>query len=384
MLETRPERKRRVSAPTEDERLPFLLRKGVDRWASRLALSEMDLPKSLRELVLELMDVCREFMESEDPEPPRDAYRLSTEIGRRLLDRLEQSKAVTLFRDELLHCLISAVQADEPAVQKLLIFFMAVGDGIWEAYAEQLRSSVRQEKRQRLTEQLRVAKRIQQHLLPRKVPEIPGFDFAGRLVPADEVGGDYWSIKHYPGENVVTMKLADVTGHGIAAATLVAAVKFISGGFYRGADSPQDVIERTNSVLVRETPSDILVTMIYAWLNPVTREARLVNAGHHPVFIVSEDGFRDIDATGTVLGFHETEYGEIRETLSPGSTVVFASDGIIESGIDRPYGVDRLKEVVWKNRHASAAEIVNSVLGSVMSYSVQVTDDMSIVVAKSL
>jgi len=116
----------------------------------------------------------------------------------------------------------------------------------------------------------------------------------------------------------------------------------------------------------------------------VTREARLVNAGHHPVFIVSEDGFRDIDATGTVLGFHETEYGEIRETLSPGSTVVFASDGIIESGIDRPYGVDRLKEVVWKNRHAPADEIVNSVLGSVMSYSVQVTDDMSIVVAKSL
>ena len=64
--------------------------------------------------------------------------------------------------------------------------------------------------------------------------------------------------------------------------------------------------------------------------------------------------------------------------------MVFASDGIIESGIDRPYGVDRLKEVVWKNRHAPADEIVNSVLGSVMSYSVQVTDDMSIVVAKSL
>lgn len=384
VLESRPAKKRRGAAPTQDEKTLFLLRKGLDRWMGRMRSRDFEITDTMRELVLELLDVCAEFVESQDPEPPRETYRISNDIGRRLLDRLDRRKAVSQFRDELLECLLSSVQMDSPAAARLLVFFMAVGDGIWESYAEQLRSSIRQEKRQRLTEQLRVAKRIQQHLLPRQVPNVPGFQFAGRLVPADEVGGDYWSIKHYPQDSCITMKLADVTGHGIAAATLVAAVKFISGGFYRGADSPQDVIERTNRVLVKETPSDILVTMIYAWLNPETRIVRLVNAGHYPVFIVSDDGFQDIGATGTLLGVHETTYDEIQEELSPGRTLVFASDGIIESGIDRPYGVDRLKEVVWQHRSDPAEDIVNSVLKSVMSYTVQVTDDMSIVVAKSL
>ena len=78
-----------------------------------------------------------------------------------------------------------------------------------------------------------------------------------------------------------------MSGHGIAAATLVAAVKFVSGGFYRSAPSAASVVEYTNHVLVRETPAIILVTMVYGWLKPDTREVTLVNAGHEPVFMCS-------------------------------------------------------------------------------------------------
>lgn len=367
-----------------EETLLFRFRKGMDRWETSLRAAKLDLHDTLRELVWELLVECCEFVESELEEPQRDAYRLASDVGRRLAERMDRREAVFYFRDVLLNSIIQEIGEWQAAVPSAMTFFMAVGDAIWEAFAERLRSSIRQEKRQRLTEQLRIAKRIQQHLLPKSIPEIAGFDFAGRLRPAEEVGGDYWSVKNQEQEGLVTMKLADVTGHGIGAATLVAAVKFISGGYYRGASSAAEVMERTNSVLVRETPNDILVTMIYGWLYPGSREVRLVNAGHHPVFIAREDGFNDIHPTGPVMGLHECEYTEHSEVLNPGDILVFTSDGVTEAGADRPFGTDRLKQVVWDNRRRTAGEIADAVIDAVQSYDVAPSDDLSVVVTKSL
>ncbi|MBC8104189.1 MAG: SpoIIE family protein phosphatase, partial [Cytophagales bacterium] len=108
------------------------------------------------------------------------------------------------------------------------------------------------------------ARSVQDRLLPRAVPSVPGFEFAGRYVPAGAVGGDYWSVKLYPEQNVVTCKLADVTGHGVGAAILMAAIKFVSGVLFRYSDSPAQVMERTNHSLLRETTPDKMATMVYA------------------------------------------------------------------------------------------------------------------------
>lgn len=380
-----PKRRPAIGYVPGEETLLFSLKKGMDAWYRRLLREDVDISDSLKELVWELLVLCAEYIDSGGGKPPRETYRLAAEIGRRLTERIERREAVQIFRDWLLRDILKQFDSrEQAAVQHILWFFMAAGDAVWEAYAEQLRTSIRQEKRQRLTEQLRVAKRIQQHLLPKSIPEIEGFEFAGRLIPAEEVGGDYWSIKSYPLDHTITMKLADVTGHGIAAATLVAAVKFISGGFYRGSHSPAEVIERTNHVLVRETPSDILVTMIYGWLNPVTRRIRLVNAGHHPVFIAKANGFRDIPPTGPLLGLNESTYEEITERLEPGDILVFSSDGVVEAGAPHFFGVDRLKDIVWQNRERSADEIVSAILDAVQSYDVAVSDDLSVVVTKVL
>jgi hypothetical protein len=388
MIEKTGHSDRSLSVPgsvPETESLLFRVRRGVASWEAALRREGLDLDPTKRELVWELLVACCEFVERGGSQPPRDAYRLASEIGRRLTERLDRREAVYFYRDLLMER-INAELADCPeAIPSVMTFFIAVGDALWEAFVEQLRSDIRQEKRQRLTEQLRIAKRIQQHLLPKTIPQVDGFDFAGRLVPAEEVGGDYWSIKNYPQDQTITMKLADVSGHGIGAATLVAAVKFISGGYYRGASSPQEVMERTNQVLVKETPHDILVTMIYGWLNPVTLVIRLVNAGHSPVFIARQDGFQDIEPTGPVLGVLGTAaYSERQELLQPGDILVFASDGITEAGSDRRFGTDRLKEVVWDHRRLPAREIADAVIDAVMRYDVTVPDDLSIVVTRSL
>lgn len=367
-----------------EETLLFHLKKGMDSWATEMKREGVEVSDAKRELVWELLVVACEFLESGEERPPREGYRLASEIGRRLAPRVERREVIYNFRDQLLDHLVRNLTHNPNLIPSLMVFFMAVGDAIWEAYAERLRSSIRHEKRQRLTEQLRVAKRIQQHLLPKSVPQIDGFDFGGRLLPAEEVGGDYWSIKSYPEDGVVTMKLADVTGHGVGAATLVAAVKFISGGFYRGSATPQEVMERTNSVLLRETPSDILVTMIYGWLCPASREVRLVNAGHSPVFLANGDGFTDILPTGTVLGLHENKYEETRLKLRSGDILVFSSDGVVESGVEAPFGTDRLKEVVWQLRGEPAQGIADGVVDAVLSYDMDVSDDLSVVITKVL
>src|SRR5262249_13310144 len=162
-----------------------------------------------------------------------------------------------------------------------------------------LQRTISRQRDERYEQELMLAKTIQQRLLPRRIPQIPGFDVAGRVLAAREVGGDYWSVKEYPDDGVGTFKLAGVTGPGIAAATPVAALKFTSGGFYRGAKSAATVMERTNHVLVKETPSEIMIPMVYGWLYPMSKEASVVNAGHEPFFICRADGrIEDIPPTG--------------------------------------------------------------------------------------
>ena len=235
-----------------------------------------------------------------------------------------------------------------------------------------------------LHDELVGAKEVQQRLLPRVVPTVKGFDFAGRYAPAGHVGGDYWSVKYYREEGIVTCKLADVTGHGIGAAILMAAVKFVSGVLFRSSPSPTVVMERTNHSLLRETTPDKLATMIYAWVYPETRRVRLVNAGHSPAFLCRAGGeIEDIPATGPLLGLIETTYEEVVVTLAPGDLLFFCSDGVAEAGDPRAFGEARVKEIVRAHRGESADAIADAVFDSAQDCCGLPKDDMSLLVIKA-
>jgi sigma-B regulation protein RsbU (phosphoserine phosphatase) len=236
-----------------------------------------------------------------------------------------------------------------------------------------------------LRDELSGAKEVQQRLLPGVVPKVPGWDFAGRYRPAGAVGGDYWSVKYYREENIVTCKLADVTGHGIAAAILVAAVKFVSGVLFRHSPTPAAVMERTNHSLLRETSPDRLATMIYAWISPQTRRVRLVNAGHAPAFIVrgAAGVVEDIPPTGPLLGLIETTYDEVTYTLAPGDLLFFCSDGVAESGNPERFGDVRVKEIVRLHRKETAEQIAQAVFTAASDCSGPSKDDMSLLVIKA-
>jgi len=335
----------------------------------------------MRELVI----LFREYLEGDSEDLADDISTTAYDLALMGLRHLGRRDVIRAYRDAFQQAVLGHVRLTANTTVKLLSFFNIITDTYWRAYSDKLRRAVRAQHQEALAQELLVAKRIQQRLLPKVTPRIPGFDIAGRVLPAREVGGDYWSAKYYKEDGVVTLKLADISGHGVAAATLVAAVKFISGGFYPNAKSASWVIERTNHVLVKETPADVLVTMVYGWLRPERREMDFVNAGHDPALFLSGTEFTRLPPTGPVLGLMETTYREIKLKFRPGDLFFTCSDGVMEAGTPRPFGEERLKEVILKHRDSSCDALADAVVQAVLDYtSGTPEDDISVLALKAL
>lgn len=301
----------------------------------------------------------------------------------RLLADLGPEPVLRFLRDAL----IRALEEAQPAPAERLDLARVAGrisDGVWRCGSDLQASTIQRLQSREIQQELSLAKRIQERLLPSSTPDVPGFQVAGRVHAAAEVGGDYWSCRYYPEDDIATLKLADVSGHGIAAAMLVSAVKFVSGGYYRGAKTASQAMQRTNNIMVRDTPSDILVTMVYCWLFPFNREMTVVNAGHSPLFHFHEEECRMVPPTGPALGLTNVTYREQRLSLPPGDLFVTCSDGITAPGGPLALGEDWVRSRVLEVRAAPAAEIAAHVLEGALERYGYARDDMSILVVRSV
>ena len=359
----------------------------LEAWRQEVAHNARarDIDDSLTDSVRDLICLGHDWLEEPADAVSAEVAKQGYALAHRALIDMGQRTVIALFRDALSAAMASQCAGEPEAAERLPGFFNALTDAYWQSYSDTLKRTIRNQAAENIAKELRIAKHIQQYLLPKSIPKIDGYEFAGRLLPAAEVGGDYWSVKYYERDGIVTFKLADIAGHGLGSATLVAAVKFISGGYYPGAKTASAVMQQTNHVLVKETPSDILTTMIYGWLHPDSGDISLVNAGHSPIFILHGDETIDIEPTGPVLGLAESRYTERRMHLEPGDIVFTCSDGITEARQGRVmYGVERVKEVVRASKDMHASEIIDTVISSAQAFSGGPTDDMSAVVIKVL
>jgi len=135
---------------------------------------------------------------------------------------------------------------------------------------------------------------------------------------------------------------------------------------------------------VKETPTEILVTMVYGWLRPQIREVVLVNAGHEPVFMCKKDRCIDVPPTGPIMGLSEAKYDEVVMDFEPGDVLFFGSDGLTEAGIGEPFGLARLKEIVVGSREKHAEEIADTCIATVTEHAGTPHDDMSLLVVRCL
>jgi phosphoserine phosphatase RsbU/P len=190
------------------------------------------------------------------------------------------------------------------------------------------------------------ARAIQQALLPKSSPYIPGFVVSGLSVPARAVGGDWYDFIPFP-DGRWGIVLADVSGKGTAAALLMSATRGVLRSLAEACCTPGEVLTRLNQLLVDDFPAGKFVTMVYAVLDPAARMVIFANAGHLlPLFIDSQGEHFLETERGLPLGLGCGDYSETRIALTEGSKLVFYSDGITEAenANGEDYGLCRLAE----------------------------------------
>src|SRR5580704_15440697 len=225
------------------------------------------------------------------------------------------------------------------------------------------------------------ARVMQQALLPKSSPFIPGFVISGLSVPASAVGGDWYDFIPFP-DGRWGLVLADVSGKGTAAALLMSATRGMLRSLAEARCSPEEVLTKLNGLLVEDFPAGRFVTLVYAVLNPASRSVTFANAGHLHPLLVDEAGPRFLDTErGLPLGLSCGDYSESTVALSPGSRLVFYSDGISEASNleEEEYGLDRLVQHV-SSSGASAVTVLDDVRA--FANGVILSDDASVIFLK--
>ncbi|HKS71429.1 MAG TPA: SpoIIE family protein phosphatase, partial [Ktedonobacterales bacterium] len=190
--------------------------------------------------------------------------------------------------------------------------------------------------RERVEQELRIARLIQQTLLPRDLPELPGWQLSAYYQPARAVGGDFYDFLYFD-DGRLGIVIGDVTDKGVPAALVMATTRSILRSAALGSDgarplSPGAVLERTNDLLHPDIPPKMFVTCLYAILDPQSGQLRYANAGHDLPFQRSGMQVCELRATGMPLGLMPGMRYEEKETaLNPGDSILFYSDGLVEA-----------------------------------------------------
>lgn len=200
--------------------------------------------------------------------------------------------------------------------------------------------------RERMDQEMRLARLIQHTLLPQAPPDMPGWKLAIHYQPARAVGGDFYDFFPLPDGRIV-ISIGDVTDKGVPAALVMASTRAILRGAARRMLPPGEALARTNELLLPEIPRHMFVTCLYAILDPRTGVFQFANAGHNLPVGCHNGSVRELRATGMPLGLLEDmEYEEHTATIRPGECLLLYSDGLVEAHNPQGslFGFDRLHQ----------------------------------------
>lgn len=240
-----------------------------------------------------------------------------------------------------------------------------------------------------IQEEMRLAHEIQLNLLPKKPPDIPGYDVAGISIPAKDIGGDYYDFIAIDDDRYAFC-LGDVTGKGLPAALLMANLQATIRTQTLLKANPRDCMKWSNSLLYRNTDPQKFVTAFYGIINTKSHGLSYCNAGHDNPYIFrqNEPPLR-LDTGGICLGFLEDwDYKEASLEFQPGNVMLLYSDGIPEAfnENEEEFGEERLEQLMNQIKDKPASEIINDIINSVREHvrGFPQTDDITMVVIKRL
>jgi PAS domain S-box-containing protein len=237
--------------------------------------------------------------------------------------------------------------------------------------------------------ELDLASQVQQRLYPEADPEIPGYDMAGAVFPAEATSGDYYDFVSLP-DGAMMIVVADVSGHGLGPALVMAETRAYLRSLTRTTQDLVSITTGLNDFLLADLQDNHFVTMLLARLDPSDGRLEFINAAHPEGVIVDGSGklVARMVSRCLPLGMFGDRWQCVMQhaEIGAGEIAVFATDGVLEceSPDGEEFGGGRLLEVVSHHRLATAAEIVAEVHRAVREFrkGERQEDDVTIVICK--
>ncbi|MCB0190587.1 MAG: SpoIIE family protein phosphatase [Anaerolineae bacterium] len=237
-----------------------------------------------------------------------------------------------------------------------------------------------------IEQELTVARRIQQSILPTSVPHLPKLDVQVRYLPMASVGGDYYDFFAVDDQRLGIL-VADVSGHGVPAALVAAMIKIAFSVQQPNARSASMVLTSMNHVLVDRISKQYL-TAAYVYINLATRKLFHASAGHWPLLIWKKQAqaLHQLKPEGFIMGWMaEIDYSSVEFDLEPGDRVLLYTDAIIEarSPAGELFGEDRFHQLIRAGQTLTAAELADSILDHLQNWSKhngRFEDDLTLIV----
>ena len=246
--------------------------------------------------------------------------------------------------------------------------------------------------RERLSQELEIARQLQLRLLPEKNPSVEGYTIQGFCLPAKEVGGDYYDFIELA-DNKLGIVIGDVAGKGLPAAIYMTLTKGIFLSFTKTNISPKEALIKVNQLLYQSLQRGSFVTMCFAVLDNQKNELTIARAGHEPLLHANnnDSSIIEVKPKGIGLGLEEGkifESGIEEETIkiNEKDLIIFYTDGVSDSRDSslNNYGIRRIKEVISKNKELPLAQLVTETINDAKTFSGNTSqyDDMTLIAVK--
>lgn len=242
--------------------------------------------------------------------------------------------------------------------------------------------------KQKMEDELVIAREIQQGLLPHKLPRLDGFDIAATNIPSSQVGGDYYDVISKSDDEWI-IAIGDVSGKGTPAALLMANVQASLRTLVQFDLSPSEMTNQLNDLICRSTGADKFITFFWGLLEITTKKFSYVNAGHNPPIMLRADGSVErLDIGGIILGVFPTvrsyEMGTI--TLHKGDILFMFTDGINEAmnAEGEEFTEDRLEKILQTVQSENSAVVLKRIHDAIRAHTKGCcqSDDMTMIVLK--
>jgi len=242
----------------------------------------------------------------------------------------------------------------------------------------------------KLEHDLENARKIQESLLPKTIPSFPNLQLSGCMIPAMQVGGDYYDVIKVADDKLFVI-VGDVSGKGLSASFYMSKLQTMIKLYCEGSTSPKEVLIKVNKNIYENIERNWFITVAVGLFDLNKKTMKYCRAGHTPLIETNKTDITLYQSKGIGVGLEkgdifDSSLEEIEIELKSEYNFIFYSDGVTETMNEKNelYGMERLEEVLIKNSNKSSDEILHCTLETLKQFRSQApqNDDITLVIAK--